>query len=313
METQPCGPYPMNSLETEISRAATDEDPMSRRVAKSSSLGAEDLDMVLESIVRRRLARDLVTKDTSFASVDVRVRLACSFEEQSAADRFVATRYAWRGYVADNESGNQAPDKGPALACFTLLAYREQRMVGTLTVGVDSSSGLLVDKANRQIVDGLRRAGRRVVELRRLGVRSDVGAKAVLAHLFSAAYLVGRVLHDATDVLIEVNPRHASFYRRIFGFVLLRDEWLCARVSAPAVLLHLDIAKLDRKLSAFGAGEALEPAAAWHLCGFSTTVPLSSPPGADASRPSSFHSLVPSPSACPYVDGSGCCRILMTR
>ena len=144
-------------------------------------------------------------------------------------------------------------------------------------------------------------------------MRSDVRAKAVLAHLFSAAYLVGRILHDATDVLIEVNPRHASFYRRIFGFVLLRGEWICARVNAPAVLLHLHIANLDRKLSHFGASDALEPAAVWQLCGFSPTLASPSPMGLGAGVRSNSPSLVPGTSACRYVDASGCCRILMTR
>jgi hypothetical protein len=148
--------------------------------------------------------------------------------------------------------------------------------VGTLTVGVDAGNGLVVDEANREMVDGLRQAGRRVVELRRLAVRDAVGTKAVLAHLFRAAYLVGREVHDATDVLIEVNPRHASFYRRIFGFVRMGDEWICARVNAPAVLLRLDIANLDRKLTGFGAlmartGSRL--ATLWIL----STLPCSSP------------------------------------
>jgi hypothetical protein len=291
----------------------TDEGAISIRKEKSPSTGAEWLDLALESIVRRKLPANALPQGTSFASLDVRVRLACSSEEQSAADRFVAMRYAWRGYVADRESEGQSPEKGAALNYFTLLAYREDRIVGTLTVGVDSCTGLLVDKANRQIVDGLRRTGRRVVELRRLSVCSDVGAKAVLAHLFSAAYLVGRILHDATDVLIEVNPRHASFYRRIFGFVLLRGEWICARVNAPAVLLHLDIANLDRKLRHFGAGDVLEPAAAWQLCGLSPTLPFSSPAGPGAGPGSNSASLAPSTSTCPYVDASGCCKVLITR
>ena len=215
----------------------------------SSSAHAAQLDMAFESIVRRKPSLDALIEDTSATTADVRIKLACSPEEQAAADRFLAVRYAWRGYVADNKLGEHSSDKSASLTYFTLLAYREDRTVGTLTVGVDAGNGLLVDEANRKIVDGLRRTGRRVVELRGLAVRDEIGAKAVLAHLFRAAYQVGRVWHDATDFLIEVNPRHTSFYRRIFGFVRMGDEWICARVNAPAVLLRLDIANLDRKLN----------------------------------------------------------------
>jgi len=222
------------------------------------SAHAEQLDIAFESIVRRKLSLDLLTEDASVTAGDVRIKLARSSEEHAAADRFLAMRYAWRGYAADSKLGEQSSDKRASLNYFTLLAYRGDRTVGTLTVGVDAGNGLVVDEANLELVNGLRRTGRRVVELRRLAVQDEVGAKGVLAHLFRAAYLMGREVHDATDVLIEVNPRHASFYRRIFGFVRMGDEWICARVNAPAVLLRLDIANLDRKLNDLCGGEGLQ-------------------------------------------------------
>ena len=135
--------------------------------------------------------------------------------------------------------------------------------------------------------------------------------KAVLAHLFSAAYLVGRI-SQATDVLMK-STRGTRASTGAFSFVLLRGEWICARVNAPAVLLHLDIANLDRKLRHFGAKDALEPGAAWQLCGFFPTLAFSSPSGPGADLRSNSSPLVPNASACPYVDASGCCRILMTR
>ena len=218
--------------------------------------------MAFESIVRRKPSLDALTEDASVTTANVRIKLASSYEEQAAADRFLAMRYAWRGYVADS-SEDPSSDKQGSLNYFTLLAYREDQIAGTLTVGVDAGHGLLVDEANREVVDGLRRAGRRVTELRRLAVQDELGAKVVLAHLFRAAYLVGRELHDATDVLIEVNPRHAGFYGRVFGFVRMGDAWICARVNAPAVLLWLDITDLDRKLN--------------DLCGRTESIRISGP------------------------------------
>jgi hypothetical protein len=243
-------------LEQENLEAAT-----SIRTPHVSSSRAAHLDMALESIIRRKLSCDALLRDSSISTAgDLRTKLACSSEERSTADRFVAMRYAWRGYVEDRESSERWSDKRASLSYFTVLAYLKEKIVGTLTLGVDAGNGLVVDEQNQPIVDALRRTGRRVVELRRLAVRSDVGAKRVLAHLFGAAYVVGRVLHDATDVLIEVHPRHATFYRRVFGFVLVRDEWICGRISAPVVLLRLEIANLDRKLGQFGpTSKALEP------------------------------------------------------
>ena len=185
----------------------------------------------------------------SVSTADVCVKLVCCSDDQAAADRLVALHYASRGYVTDRERNDPFSNQGLLAACLTFLACRGPQKVGTLTIGLDHGRGLLAGEANRESVDGLRRAGRRVAELRRLAVHDPVDGKAVLAHLFRAVYCAGRLVHGATNVLIEVNPRHASFYARIFGFVRLGEEMICARVNAPAVLMRLDIAELDCRLS----------------------------------------------------------------
>jgi len=217
--------------------------------AEFSSAGAEQVEAALESMVRRKSSPETATEKASVSTAEVSVKLVCCADDQAAADRLVALRYVSRGYVTDREAGDQFSHQGLLSACLTFLACRGPQEVGTLTIGVDQGQGLLADEAKQEIVDRLRRAGRRVAELRRLAVHDPVDGKAVLAHLFRAVYCAGRLVHGATDVLIEVNPRHANFYARVFGFVRLGGETICARVSAPAVLMHLDIAELDRRLS----------------------------------------------------------------
>ena len=216
---------------------------------ESSNAGTEQVDAALESMVRRKSSLEAPSEKGSVSTADVRVKLVCCSDDQAAADRLVSLRYTSRGYVTDREAGNQFSHQGLLAACLTFLACRGPQKVGTLTIGLDQGRGLLADEANHEIVDGLRRAGRRIAELRRLAVHDSVDGKAVLAHLFRAVYCAGRLVHGATDVLIEVNPRHANFYARIFGFVRLGDETICARVNAPAVLMRLEIAELDRRLS----------------------------------------------------------------
>ena len=182
------------------------------------------------------------------SALGVQVRLACDLDDQAAADRLVAMRYAWRGYATDAMPDKPPSTEGRSPDSSTLLAYRGDRLVGTITLGLDGHSALFAANAHPAIVDAIKRGGRRVVELTRLAVRDTVDSRMVLAELFRAAYCIGRLVHGATDALIEVNPRHAGFYSRVFGFVRLGDEWLCARVNAPAVLMHLDVSKLDLRL-----------------------------------------------------------------
>lgn len=193
------------------------------------------------------------------AAPAVRASIATAADELHAAADLVRRRYAWRGY------GDVCG--GPACACardgcdhrVTLIASDADAVIGTLTLGLDSTAGLLVDDTYRDEVDALRAQGRQVCELTRFAIDADADSRAVLTSLFGLAYLLGRALNNATDVLVEVNPRHVAFYRRILGFCVASAEQVCARVKAPAVLLRLEIVELERRLMAMGC---LERAAA---------------------------------------------------
>jgi hypothetical protein len=55
-----------------------------------------------------------------------------------------------------------------------------------------------------------------------------------------------------TDVVIEVNPRHVAFYKRMLGFKEFGPERLCSRVNAPAVLLRLELEYVDQQIELLG-------------------------------------------------------------
>ena len=112
----------------------------------------------------------------------------------------------------------------------------------------------------RDEVDRVRYQGRSVCELTKLAVDQRQGSKRVLASLFHIAYIYGRILNQVTDVFIEVNPRHAPFYRRMLGFTQCGETRICPRVNAPAVLLRLQLDFVDQQISAFGGQVDLGPA-----------------------------------------------------
>ena len=70
--------------------------------------------------------------------------------------------------------------------------------------------------------------------------------------MFHVAYMYVRRLHGCTDLLAEVNPRHASFYRRLLGFQQAGAERMCERVQAPAVLLWLPLEHAERQIARYG-------------------------------------------------------------
>jgi len=175
----------------------------------------------------------------------IRASIASTEEHLAAAAALVESRYAWRGYAFDT-SGATAP---PGV---TLIALQAAATVGTVTLRLDGPTGLAADEGYRATIDAARERGRRVCELTRLALDSAAEWRPTIGALIGLAYLVGRVLHDVTDVFVEVNPRHERFYRQMFGFVAAAGKQLCPRVKAPAVLLWLELERLDGRLADFG-------------------------------------------------------------
>ena len=178
----------------------------------------------------------------------IRTTVAASREQQLAAAALVCDRYEWRGYSTGSILSDALDARRPAT---TLVTESQGTVVGTMTLGFDGPAGLWLEHTYPEPVAAARAAGRILVELTRLAVAPGQDSRGVLASLFATAYRVGRLGHGATDLYIEVNPRHAPVYTRLFGFVAASGLRVCGRVKAPAVLLCLDIARLDARMARF--------------------------------------------------------------
>src|SRR5207248_5108165 len=132
---------------------------------------------------------------------------------------------ATRGYRTNGLPAAPVPNR------ITLTACEQDDVMGTITVGLDSSAGLFVDELFRDEVDALRRDGRTVCEFTKLAMDSVVRSRRVLASLFHVAYIYARRLNLFHDLLIEVNPRHVRYYERMLGFAVKSAERLNPRVN----------------------------------------------------------------------------------
>jgi len=209
---------------------------------------------LFEALIRDR-SRGSGTAHADSVARELNATVATSREELRAAGDLVMRRYAWRGYMVDARAlDHPAPGQSASHAITLIASDAEGQTVGTLTLGLDGPQGLRVDEVYGDELDAVRAAGRRICELTRLAVEKHADSQSVLAALFSLAFLLGRVVHRATDVFIEVNPRHVAFYERALGFVVAAGERLCERVKAPSVLLRLDAEQLERRLNRYGFG-----------------------------------------------------------
>ena len=183
-----------------------------------------------------------------------KVRLANTEERQSSASYLIQRRYAWRGYSV----GDQQP-RAPSR--ITIAAHDHSGTAGTVTVGLDSADAMFVDGLYADEANALRAEGRRLAEFTKLAIDNNVHSKPLLAALFHIAFIYARRIHRCTDLLIEVNPRHQGFYRRMLGFEPLGRLRSDPRVGAPALLLRLCLKHAQAEIARLGGNPNLAPMA----------------------------------------------------
>ncbi len=183
---------------------------------------------------------DLVIEQKNF-----RIRLADTENGRNSASMLINKMYAWRGY-----GSGHVVKANPSR--ITLTASDKERVIGTVTLGIDSEEGLLADEIFKPEIDMRRQAGGKVCELTKLAFDPDIRSKFALASLFHIVFIYGRRMHGCTDVFIEVNPRHRRFYETMLGFRRLCETRMNPRVNAPAVLLWVDIDYVEEQIMKYG-------------------------------------------------------------
>ena len=172
-----------------------------------------------------------------------KIRVARMPYRRREAGKMVERRYSGRGY----QTPSPLPEYGES-EMSTFLAYDEGKLVGTVTVRLDSPALLGADSLYPDEVHKLREAGFRLCEFTRLAVLTTATSKPVLAGLFHTAFLYAARIKGFTHAVIEVNPRHVGFYQKALGFRVIGDVRINQRVNAPAVLMVVPFAKIAESL-----------------------------------------------------------------
>ena len=173
------------------------------------------------------------------------IRLADTEEGRNSASLLINKMYAWRGYVSSHRI-EPHPNR------ITLAASVQGNVIGTVTLGIDSETGILADEIFKDEVDRFRASGARLCEITKLAFDHTVRSKMALAALFHTLFIYGYHIHRCTHALIEVNPRHRRFYEHMLGFQRLGEMRENPRVNAPAYLLSIELEEMARRIAAMG-------------------------------------------------------------
>ncbi len=126
----------------------------------------------------------------------------------------------------------------------TFLVEHEGRDVAALTLAMDHPVPIPANALYRDLLDDLRREGRRPVEIVSFCnlEMEEEQCMETLKHLLRAAIRTAQRAMNGTDLIILVNPAHAAAYRRIFRFKSMGDIRRNARIGgAPVIPMRLDL------------------------------------------------------------------------
>lgn len=216
---------------------------------RETDIGSQTIIAIAEHGGLQPMCVDVLGDAVNSVQVDqkkFKVRLTRNTEHAHSANLLIRKMYSWRGYETHASTVNHTPNN------ICLSVFSAEQAIGTLTLGIDSPEGLSASTLYPCEIEQLRSQGRVLCEITKLAVDQSITSRTVLASLFHIAYIHAHHLNGCTDILIEVNPRHAPFYQRSLGFRQVGDERLCPRVNAPAVLLRLETDYVEIQLRKFG-------------------------------------------------------------
>jgi len=171
-------------------------------------------------------------EDADFSTALIKIRIAGARADRALpTGDLVKRRYAHRGY--------DLPMAVPDPHLYTVAAYEQGQLAGTVGVRLDSARGLYADDLYPAELAQLRARKIGLCEFTRLAVDTNALSRTVLASLFHTAYLYAHRLRQVDAAVIEVNPRHVPFYMRALNFERAGPERHNERVDAPAVLLFV--------------------------------------------------------------------------
>ncbi|MBL4869272.1 MAG: hypothetical protein JKY67_23155 [Pseudomonadales bacterium] len=136
---------------------------------------------------------------------------------------------------------------------ITFLAEDENgNSVASISVVSNVHGDIPCQKIFKDELSELNNQNKKMVEITRLVVdESYRNSRNLIKNLMNFVYIHAYKNLASDHMLIEVNPRHVGYYKRLLCFEVIGDSKPCGRVQgAPAVLLKLDLGKAEEKIIA---------------------------------------------------------------
>ncbi len=198
-----------------------------------------------------RFRRTVLLKSDIHQQNGLEIKIADEFSEWIGSFMLLYKEYLRTGYVFEQQSSHilfNIHHLLPETAVF--ITKISNRPESTLTQFLDNSLfGLPSDLIYQDELDQLRDKGRVIAELGSLVTRKQFRWQNQFLYLCRTMYWYARI-KNVNDWIISVNPKHVPYYKTIFLFEIFGQEKFHPGVRAPAVLMRLDLERIQENLMA---------------------------------------------------------------
>lgn len=177
----------------------------------------------------------------SIESSKLTIKRAESREDLQKVFKLRYEVYLEKGYAFNRANQMEVTNYDASQDALILMVENEKNeIVGSLSLYYDKVNFLPADSIFKDELTAIRKEGVRIVEVSQFVVRQDYQhQKDILLSLINTIYIHAFRIMKVDEFIIEVNPRHVDYYRKLLGFIPFGIVKECPRVNnAPAVLLR---------------------------------------------------------------------------
>ncbi len=220
---------PMNLAENIYAKKFTSNKPVESGVSKA---------------IRRSKTAILAKETYQVNSLEFTIKIANTLKEREDVYKLAYQIYLEKGYTEENSKMMliQDYDSNPETVIL-IVKDKENKVAGAVTLVFKNEQPLPCEKIFSEEIDSLELSNKKLVEISRFVIDSNYrNSKEIILLLFN--YLSIYSLHNKSysHLVIQVNPRHESYYEKLLSFKKIGHEKKCPRVQgAPAVLLVLPL------------------------------------------------------------------------